>query len=39
MKAQENIAGGEKKDQVEEDGEETYNEENIEPVGYLLYNF
>lgn len=35
VKAQEDIAGGQKReDEVEEEGEGPYNEENIEQVGY-----
>lgn len=34
MKAQEDIAGGQKREEdVEEEGEDPYNEENIEQVG------
>ncbi len=39
-KAQEDIAGGQKREEeeVEEEGEDPYNEENIEQVGYSAGN-
>lgn len=33
MKAQEDIAGGQKREEVEEEGEDPYNEDNMEQVG------
>jgi len=39
LKAQEDIAGGQKREEeVEEEGEDPYNEENIEQVGSPVEN-